>query len=600
MRVQAAFALASFVLASVGRAALAAEPGLERPPERWDVEDFACPAETEVRRAESPDGKYSALWCQLERGGRVARHGPYVELFADGTTLRQGLYLRGVQAGRWVRWSESGEIVTDRTILPGEAGRHLLQPEDLCPPGTVRNRYRSHSDMSYLESDCLLESEDGDEVLHGPSVDWEEVRDERGVRYALREISNYRRGTRHGRHMIFAGPGGRESLVVEETYVDGALDGESRAYFLDGSLRERRRFERGQLRGTRIAFYPDGRERWRAAYDRSGAMTAEGDLAVAGEPCPERTLPETSADGASVYCVRGTGGYGVRDGPYAIRDETGTVVERGLYDDGTKTEIWDGPPGVEPPQQVSEDVLVAVAQLLADGKPYLLPASPDERAPEALAEAEEESIETAAADPFDVWFSSLDSGEYVYPRTEVDDGRVRVYGLAPGRYYMQIRIDADRTNPELYPGDLMASAEFTARRAEIATFEVDLLYTLHLLSPWDNAEHIPGMERRCDEYEATPSPVGLAWAPPPLEDLRGIEYSYTLWSKSCEPHGRDEKLLDGSTFDTELEVDLPASPRARFYQLWLSARRGGRPIGQIMTFGADGSYGWSLIFRVAG
>ncbi len=563
--------------ATIGWVALFAgenEPGGDTPA-RWVEADFACPDGAEMRRAESPDGKYSALWCQLERGDRVARHGPYLELFADGTTARQGHYHRGVQAGRWIRWSESGEIVSEREIYPGEAGRHVLQPEDLCPPDTIRHRYRSLSDKSYLESDCLL-IEGEEEVLHGPSVRWEEIQDGNGLRYALRDITEYRHGERHGRQLVFAGPSGRESLILEQSYVAGVLDGESRAYFLDGTLREVCRFEEGQLQGLRIGFYPDGDERWRLSHDQHGQMETAGDFTIDGEPCPERAVPQSSPDSLEIYCVRGASSFTVRDGPYSIRDKSGRVIERGRYDYGKKKEIWEAPPGVELPQQVSDQVLVAEAALMVDGRPYVEPS------------------------PSDIWFQNSDSRKYISPRNEVEDGRVRIFGLPPGNYYMQVRIDAVAANPELYPGDLMASAELTVREAEVASFDVDLLYTLRLLSPWDNAEHIPGMERRCGEYGTTPGPtVRFTWEPPPLEDLRGIEYTYYLWRKSCDPLGPKEKLLQEKTFDTSLEFEL-ADSRATYYQFSLVAHRGGRPIGHLMSFGSDGSYGWSLNFHVGG
>ena len=125
-------------------------------------------------RPSRPGGEFSARWCQLTRGDQVARHGPYLELYADGTTARQGSYARGIQTGLWARWLPDGRLGRYRTLAPGEASRFIPQPEDLCPPGTMRDRSTGHDHKKRMWSSCERKNEDGDTVLEGPYVTWDQ------------------------------------------------------------------------------------------------------------------------------------------------------------------------------------------------------------------------------------------------------------------------------------------------------------------------------------------------------------------------------------------------------------------------------------------
>lgn len=89
--------------------------------ERLVADELRCPEGTEWEYAQSPDGEYSARWCQMTQGSQVARHGPYLELYSDGSTARQGVYVRGMQAGLWVRWTPAGQLDTYRILAPGES-----------------------------------------------------------------------------------------------------------------------------------------------------------------------------------------------------------------------------------------------------------------------------------------------------------------------------------------------------------------------------------------------------------------------------------------------------------------------------------------------
>ncbi len=567
---------------------------------RWSAEEIECPGGTELRRVEAPDGSRSALWCEASRGTKVARHGPYLELYADGSTARQGLYVRGVQAGQWISWAPDGTIEGDRVLLPGEAGRHIPHPEDLCPRDATRDRFRSYSDRRRLESRCHTTGDDGEKMLVGPYVSWDEEKGpDGGLRYVLRRIMTYENDRRHGPHRAFTGPFGREALVEEEKFENGHPEGLSRSYYLDGSPREVRHYRDGQFEGERVSYYRGGAERWRIVYDRGHRVAAEGDLTVAGEPCAEPGVPTATPDGLKLFCARRQLHFLRREGPFIERDEAGRVVESGRYERDEKVELWQARPGVELPPEVSDEVLVAEIQLMIGERPYRDLSSPPPEE-DVLSNADlgpfatEEELQEAHA--FDIWFRNNKTKKYPGPRTTVEDGVVQVYGLAPGSYYMKVEIDAEPSNPEQRPGDLTSSSDFEVVLGEVTQLEARLLYTLHLVEPWDNDKDIPGFDHRCAEETSLSAPARFAWRPPG-EEPAGIEYHYKLTRRRCAPGAASQVIAQGHTYDTAVEIDLPPSHRDEFYQWHLVAKRGGQAIGQLMTFG-DGGYGWSLSFRV--
>lgn len=591
-----------------------AQPG-EQGFARLSADDFECPEGTEIVRVESLDGRFAAWWCELREGGKVARHGPYLELFDDGSVYRQGAYLRGLQAGWWVRFSRSGEIEHRLAIRPGEAGRFIPQPEDLCPPGTTRRRSTAYDHRRHLQSECFRLDEDGDRVLEGPYVEWDEETTPGGARYLLRSLMTYKDGERHGPHKVFAGPFQRESLVEDEVFVDGQPDGESRAFYLDGEIREIRSYRDGRFHGERVSFYPGGRERWRLVYENGTVVEQSGDLKVAGEACPAEAVPIASPDGLELRCARRHLHFQEINGPFERRDPDGNVMQSGLYRRGEKVELWqDG--GEKLPPQVGPDVLVAEVTAMLGESPYALPSPPeppqppwkdkpelfrDPEAMEAALEAHNERVRLyrkAKERPIvDIWFRDRRTNGYPYPKTKVEDGRIKVFGLSPGRYYLRIEHDAERSNPMQYPGDLTSSKEFDVRLGEVVQVEAPLLYSLHLTAPYDNAEPIPGWGSECGKENVLPGRgLRFAWQPPPGQDPDGIEWHYIVRRTRCEPHGR-EVIKEGRTYDTSVLLDLPTSAHGEGYEFVLLARRGDKVIGELMSFGKKGGHGWSIRFR---
>lgn len=568
----------------VERIVLGAAPGPADSVVRWPAKDVDCPAGASLRHADAAGGGRAVMWCESLAGGRPVRHGPYLELYADGTTARQGSYARGRQVGTWVRWAPGGGIETITTLRPGESNRHIPSPEELCPPGTMRHRSFGFDDRRRMWSSCTTPVKQGSPVLTGPYVTWdeEEAPASGGTRYVLREIMNHRNDERHGAHLVFAGPFGREAVVERETFDNGRLEGESQGFYLDGTTREMRHYHEGELDGVRVGYAPDGSERWRVTYERGRRVAAEGDLTVANEPCPESTVPTFSADGKTAFCARRYLHFLERNGPYAVWDEAGRIVESGLYESDEKKKLWIAPEGVALPPEVSDQTLVAEIELFVGDEAYNPDLTP--RGDEARA-------------PINIWLRDNDSKEYPHPRTEVRGNLVEVYGLPPGSYYMNVEVDANAANDVQWPGDLVASVDFAVAEREITRRSAPLLYTIHLLAPWDNNQDIPGWRYPCQDPKAVlDGPVRFAWERPPVDSRVAVSYSYRLTRRECDSNAEIE-VVDGKTSTPELMLDLPPSRPGEVYEWGVAAWANGKAIGELMTF-AGGGYGWSLRFRV--
>jgi hypothetical protein len=238
---------------------------------------------------------------------------------------------------------------------------------------------------------------------------------------------------------------------------------------------------------------------------------------------------------------------------------------------------------VELPPKVSDDVLVADIELLAGTEAY---------APDLT---ERPAGET---EPVDIWFRDNVSKKYPHPRTEVRGSVVEVYGLPPGSYYMKVEIDANPSNELQWPGDLTASVDFRVQEREVTRKPAQLLESLHLLAPWDNDKPIPGWRYPCKDAKAVlRGPVRLVWEPPKVAAGMPVEYLYRLVRHECESHRRLE-VLDTTVAETAVELDLPPSRPGEMYSWSLAARVDGQAVGQLMTFGEGGGYGWSVSFRV--
>lgn len=586
----------------------------EEQPARASLADFECPNGTESRQ-ESSDGLFMQ-WCEAGEGDAARRHGPYLERFDDGSPARRGTYEDGLQSGEWVRFTADGEVESKHTILPGEASVYLPEPLDVCPPKSHRVLSLGCDDEDQMWMECRYLDKEGLPEEHGPSVKWDKEHLGGATRYLLREIAHYEDGRRHGRRLVFDGAFGAERVVEEETFERSALNGESRAYYLDGSLREIRHYRNRQLHGERIAFYADGRERWRMVYENDKLVSQEGDLTVADRACPEGSVPTTTASGLEDRCARRTP-WAEEDvnGPFLRRNVQGDTIESGLYKDGFEVELWHSVNGRRLPEKVSPDTLVAEATYMSGDRPVFVP-GPSERPPDPTdilrKEVKDPTTRDGAMERFlarheelrqwhpesSIHLHEVDSEQDPDAQTEFAEGRLKIYGLRPGRYCLHTTYDRVRDNEPMYPGDLRTRTEFEVVDGEVTRFEAPMLYTLRLLKPWDNNEHLPGWTRPCGDAMALPLRPRFVWQVPDGEDPSDIEWRYQVIRVTCNPYQELDVVAEGRTHELSTTLDLSPSQGKESYRFELTAWRGERQIGELMSFGPNG-YGWNVRFRVA-
>jgi hypothetical protein len=185
------------------------------------------------------------------------------------------------------------------------------------------------------------------------------------------------------------------------------------------------------------------------------------------------------------------------------------------------------------------------------------------------------------------WFTP----DYSYdPRT----GTFQLRGLAEGKYMGQATVDADRSNPERYPGDYKGSFPFSVAASSPATVTADMERIIHLTSPEDNGVPLANWGAAvCENKIEFETPVTIAWEPVGKD----VSYGYLIIRTVCQPFGFKDTVVADKTSATRVALDLPPNKEGEFYTLRLEARKNNRPVGSLMTHGANG-WGWDYRFRV--
>lgn len=517
----------------------------------------------------------SAAWRAGLRLGLRSRPAP---LHAEISSARP-------RSGARYRWA-SGVLAGAASLLlgtalpvpatPGPPELPAPLPEHSCPEGTelhVGHGFDSQSDER-LWMECRARDEEGFPVRQGPTSTYAVERREGKVSFRPVEMVEYRVGTLHGLHRRWSGP---DRHVLEESFLDGAVQGVSRSWYESGELLEVRHFRNGQLHGDRHAWYPTGEERWTAEYEDGQLVSFHGERSVAGEPCPEGSVPTASPDGLEEFCERGGGRWRDRHGPYVIWSAEGEIVERGVFRHGQKAEVWEAPPGAPPSPAELTGVLVTEVWLTASSA---------------------DLTAVAGTDPHH-WVRDLANGDFVYPEVEIDGARIALRGLPPGSYALFLRIDTEPSNPEYYPGDLGGDVRFDVATGEVARLELDLDRILHLTEPFDNGTTIRGMDLPCAEQPLLASPTRFAWEPP-VPPAPDVEYHYRIARVACDPFRELGVAVEGSTGGTAVELHLAPSRPDEAYHFRLYATSGGETVGFITSHGPRNTQGWHVGFRIGG
>ncbi len=222
---------------------------------------------------------------------------------------------------------------------------------------------------------------------------------------------------------------------------------------------------------------------------------------------------------------------------------------------------------------VDASPVVAEGRLLFDGKPFVNPAAP----------------------PPLFWFREEGKKTTVQPRVDYAAGAFTVRGLSPGQYGMSVRIDLEPGNPNMFPGDLTAWAEFTLEAGRPASLEVPLRTVMRLVQPVDTGVVIRGWDVPCGAGNVSPGKLVFSWDA--LEP--GTRYNVSVDRLLC---GRDYasagRVLTRATTESWVKIELPPNQEGECYSFRLSASRGGRTVGIMTTHGTTG-IGWDYRFSVA-
>ncbi len=184
------------------------------------------------------------------------------------------------------------------------------------------------------------------------------------------------------------------------------------------------------------------------------------------------------------------------------------------------------------------------------------------------------------------WFTP----DYSY---DAASGTIKLRGIAEGTYTGQVLVDADRSNPDQYPGDYKGNVSFTAAPASAVMATVNMERIIHLIRPEDNGTPLTEWGEVCSNKIEFETPVEIAWEP----IGSGVSYSYSIVRTVCQPFGFKEAVAADRTTATRVVLDLPPNRAGEFYTLRLEARKNDRPVGSLMSHGKSG-WGWDYRFRV--
>ncbi len=180
--------------------------------------------------------------------------------------------------------------------------------------------------------------------------------------------------------------------------------------------------------------------------------------------------------------------------------------------------------------------------------------------------------------------------DYLY---DTAAGTFELRGIAEGTYIGQVTVDADRSNPDQYPGDYKGKFNLNVVPASPAAVTADMERIIHLTSPEDNAAPLADWGEVCSNKIEFETPVAITWEPL----ARDVSYNYSIIRTVCQPFEFKNTVAGDTTKASNVILSLPPNRDGEFYTLRIEARKNDRPIGSLMTHGKNG-WGWDYRFRV--
>lgn len=248
-------------------------------------------------------------------------------------------------------------------------------------------------------------------------------------------------------------------------------------------------------------------------------------------------------------------------------------IPGGETTEATRTDARPLPSKPAPRRTNTAGAIVVKGRLFFDGKPL--------------------SDFTHAPATFRIYTQTL--GQWVTPAYDYDAATANftIQVLAEDQYSCNAEVDANPANPGSYPGDYKGSGYFSAHKTSTsAVLNIDMERLIHLTKPEDNGKPMAGWGAACFDKIRVYTPVRFAWEP--IE--KDVNYTYTVNRTECDPFAMKELVAGDTTAATNVELDLPANREGEIYELRIVARKNGKNVGSLMTYGSNG-WGWDYRFR---
>lgn len=192
-----------------------------------------------------------------------------------------------------------------------------------------------------------------------------------------------------------------------------------------------------------------------------------------------------------------------------------------------------------------------------------------------------------------IWIGHSMSNKPAGGKVNYDKGYIRIYNLSPGHYTINIRVDAEPSNDESYPGDLNAYSDFKVIQGEVTERNIPLSEVMHLVEPVDNSEVLREFGASCQMKRVYQKKVKFEWK----RVAHTQKYSYKITKGTCSPFTSGRVVESGYTNETHVTLELFPTESNEYYAFSVLARRGGDSIGHLVLHGRSG-HGWDYRFKV--
>jgi hypothetical protein len=182
-------------------------------------------------------------------------------------------------------------------------------------------------------------------------------------------------------------------------------------------------------------------------------------------------------------------------------------------------------------------------------------------------------------------------------------GRYWIARPPSGDYVLRVRVDQNKNNDSLMPGDLYRDYPFRVEPGTSGPFLVSLQKVLALQRPVSSSVPVEGLNRGCEEKLGFSVPIfslfpraGIDFSWQPLSS--GSHYQYSLWRVRCRDGFPLEQVYLRNTRKNHVLASIPPSAPGEFYRLEVQAVHDQTATGRLILHDASGGTDSALQFVV--